>query len=111
MRNNQKGMAGIESLLIVVIIAIIGLTGWYVYKTRQNSDKTLNSAATTSQAATKTEASTATPPAQLSAGSDNSSLQSDLSNINSSQSQAGSDSSAANAAVNDQQNEISVPTD
>ena len=41
---NQKGFAAVEAVLIVVILAIIGGTGYYVYHTNKKSNDTLNSA-------------------------------------------------------------------
>lgn len=41
MKLNQKGFAMIEAALIIVIAAIIGGTGYYVYHTNQQTDKTL----------------------------------------------------------------------
>lgn len=36
---SQKGFALLESLLIIVILAILGFTGWYVWHAKQNTDK------------------------------------------------------------------------
>lgn len=107
MNKSQKGMAGLESLLILVIVGILAFTGWYVYKARQNSNKNLNNAASIGQTVPATYSKQSTT---LSSGSDNQSLQGDLSSINTSQSQASQDYSSSSSAVNDQQNEISVPT-
>lgn len=46
---NQSGFSTIEIILIIVIVGAIGLIGWFVYHTKQNSDKTLNQATSTSQ--------------------------------------------------------------
>jgi uncharacterized protein (UPF0333 family) len=43
--NTQKGFAALESLLILIIIAIIGGTGYYVWHSKQQTDKTLSGAA------------------------------------------------------------------
>lgn len=40
----QKGFALIETVLLVVLIAILAGTGWYVTKARSSSNKTLNNA-------------------------------------------------------------------
>ena len=37
---NQKGFTAIEAILILVIVAIIGGTGFYVYNSNKKSDKT-----------------------------------------------------------------------
>jgi cytoskeletal protein RodZ len=41
---NNKGFAVIEGLLILVIIAILGGTGWYVYQAHNNATNTLTNA-------------------------------------------------------------------
>lgn len=43
-RYNQSGIALIESLLIILIIAIIGFGGYYVYHSQKQTDNTLNGA-------------------------------------------------------------------
>lgn len=103
---NQKGVAAVETVLILVIVAILAGTGWYVYKARKNSDKNLSNATSASQSQTASQTPATTPPS----ATDNQSLQSDLDSINSAQSQASQDNNSAGAAVNDQQSEISVPT-
>lgn len=45
---NQDGFSIIEGLLILVIIAIIGGTGWYVMKATSNSDKAFSQTSSTS---------------------------------------------------------------
>lgn len=42
--NNQKGFAAIEAVLIVVVLGIIGFTGWFVYHSKQAADKSLTAA-------------------------------------------------------------------
>jgi hypothetical protein len=42
MNKTQNGFAVIESLLILVIVAIIGGTGWFVWHSKQQTDKTLS---------------------------------------------------------------------
>lgn len=38
MKKQQNGFTVIEGILIVVILAIIGFAGWYVYKTQKGDD-------------------------------------------------------------------------
>jgi hypothetical protein len=38
MKNNQKGFSAIEGLLILIIICLIGFSGWYVWNSKQTSD-------------------------------------------------------------------------
>jgi Tfp pilus assembly protein PilV len=44
MRRNQQGFSVVEGLLILVIVGILGFTGWFVWHARQTADKTLSSA-------------------------------------------------------------------
>ncbi len=52
MKNSQKGFAVLEGLLILVIIGIIGGTGWYVIHSKNQTDQTLTAAASTNQTPT-----------------------------------------------------------
>jgi hypothetical protein len=54
MKRIQNGFTVIEGLLILVIVGIIGGTGWYVWHSQKQVDKTLGSAGQTSQKSTKT---------------------------------------------------------
>jgi hypothetical protein len=42
---NQSGFSAIEAVLLVVIVAIIGGTGYFVWHAKQNTDKSLNDTA------------------------------------------------------------------
>jgi hypothetical protein len=42
--SNQKGFAALESLLIIVVVAIIGFTGWYALHAKKATDKSLTTA-------------------------------------------------------------------
>lgn len=42
-RNNLSGFSAIEGLLILVIIGILGFTGWFVWHAKQSADKSLTS--------------------------------------------------------------------
>jgi Tfp pilus assembly protein PilV len=42
MKKNQSGFSAIEALLILVIVGIIGGTGWYVMHANKNTNDTLN---------------------------------------------------------------------
>ncbi len=46
---NEKGYGAVEIILVIVIVAAIGFVGWFVYHTKQNSDKALDQATSTSQ--------------------------------------------------------------
>ena len=49
MNKRQSGFALLEGLLIILILAIIGFGGYYVWHTQQQTNKTLDTAAATSQ--------------------------------------------------------------
>lgn len=56
MKKNQKGLALIETLLIILILVIIGFGGYYVWHSQKQSNSTLSTAASTSQAASSQSA-------------------------------------------------------
>lgn len=66
MKENQKGFGVVEGLLILVIVGLIGFTGWYVWHIKQNTDKINNKAAavaaSTAAQSTKKTATTTTNP-------------------------------------------------
>jgi hypothetical protein len=43
----SSGFSIVESLLVLVVIGILGFTGWYVYHAKQTSDKNYSAAAST----------------------------------------------------------------
>jgi hypothetical protein len=45
----QSGFAHLESLLLLVVVAIIGFTFWYVWHSRNNANKSFANAANTNQ--------------------------------------------------------------
>lgn len=49
----SQGFTVIEALMLVVILVIIGFTGYYVWHARQNTDKTLDAANSTSVTASQ----------------------------------------------------------
>jgi hypothetical protein len=64
-KQSQKGFAALEVVLIIVIVAILGFTGWYVIKANGTAKDTLSLAAGTNVAVTgkakaKTPAKTTT---------------------------------------------------
>lgn len=44
----QSGFAALEAVLILVIVAILGFTGWFVWHSKQAADKSLNNTANSS---------------------------------------------------------------
>lgn len=54
---NQSGFSAIEALLILVILGIVGFTGYFVWHTKQNTDKSLTPANSTTPVLKKKAAS------------------------------------------------------
>ena len=48
MKRGQKGFGAIEALLFLILVSILGFTGYYVYHTRNNTNATYNTAASSS---------------------------------------------------------------
>ena len=48
MNKNQKGFALVEGLLILIVVGILAGTGWYVWNSRNNTDKSLDNTTKTS---------------------------------------------------------------
>jgi cytoskeletal protein RodZ len=58
---NQSGFSAVEALLVLIVIGILGFTGWFVYHAKQTSDKnysTANSSKTPTYKDKKTTSST-----------------------------------------------------
>lgn len=49
MNKTQKGFAHLEALLLLIIVAIIAFTGYYVWHSKNNANKSLANAANTNQ--------------------------------------------------------------
>jgi hypothetical protein len=47
--NKQSGYAIIETALILFVLCILGITGWFIWNAKQNADRSLDAAATTEQ--------------------------------------------------------------
>ena len=47
MKHNQKGFGAVEALLFLILLSILGFTGYYVWHTSKNANSTYNSAANT----------------------------------------------------------------
>ena len=54
MKNNQKGFSAVEGLLILVIVGLMGLVGWFVYNSGNDSKGTGNAYPTDSKRTTNT---------------------------------------------------------
>lgn len=100
--NNESGTAIVEIVLLVVMVVVIGAVGLDI---RRQNQKTASNDSISSQSSKSVGIHT-----PLASGDDNASLASDLVNINSSVTQTNQDSSSSQTALNDQQQEITVPT-
>ncbi len=101
---NERGFSTVETALLVVVVASIGLIGWYVYHVRQTTNKSYNAANSSSvQPNFGTKKSVAT------GDTSNTSLQSDLQSATSAANQGNKDMSTANGSLNDQSTLTSVP--
>ncbi|MDB5170525.1 MAG: hypothetical protein JWO35_219 [Candidatus Saccharibacteria bacterium] len=54
LRNNQSGFSAVETILVLVILALIGVVGWYVYSTNSKTSKILSEAGTQTASAKQT---------------------------------------------------------
>ena len=99
MTKHESGHGIIIALVVIIVVAGIGLSGYLVWK---RHDK---------KAASPVQHSAASQSAASPGSLSNDELGSDLNGVNSAVSQEGQDISNANNALNDQQNEVQVPTD
>jgi len=60
LRNKQQGFAVLEALLILIVLGILGFTGWFVYHSKQATDKTLASTGNSSVGTSKVPVSSKT---------------------------------------------------
>lgn len=109
-KQDEHGFSPVESVLVIVIVAVIGFVGWYVYQARQNSNKALDAATSTGVAPrfannSKKAAATSTNTGDTS----NTSLQSDLDGTTGAANQGSKDMSASNDSLNDKSTLTSVP--
>jgi uncharacterized protein HemX len=106
-KQDERGTGHLEAALIVVVVAIIGFVGWYVYHAKQNTDRALNT--TNNSTGTQTgSGKNKTQPAPA-ASTSNASLQSDLQAASSAANQGNKDMSTANTSLGDQSTFTSVP--
>ena len=93
---NQAGFTAVAGAAVIVVLVLIGFTAWRIHDKHH-----------TNTAANNTGSTAATTPSTT---TDNGSLKTDLNGINSSLNTENQDNSTAGTALNDQQNEITVPT-
>ena len=104
---NQRGFSTVEGVLVVIVVAVIGFVGWYVYHTKQNSDTALNAATTTSNNAGPRFGSTS--QAGNSGSTSDQNLQADLNSTNTDVTHSDQSLNTANTSLNDQSTFTSVP--
>ena len=102
LHKHERGFSVIEGTLVIVIIAAIGTVGWYIHMRNANNTTTPVVAASSTQ-------TPATSTSLPTSGTTNNDLQSDLSNITSTNAQGSQDLSSANTSLNDQSTMTSVP--
>lgn len=68
LQNNQDGFAALEAVLIVVILGILGFTGWFVLNDKKNTDKSLSSNSSTTPTYKKTPVKTKNSTVQVPVG-------------------------------------------
>jgi hypothetical protein len=112
MPRNQAGNIFLHILIAVAIIVVLCSIAWRIYDLRNGKSSTvLNTSSLNNTLSTPSStASTTSSGPTVSAGTDNASLNSSLNSVNSLLSAQASDSSSLSAAINDSQNEITVPT-
>jgi hypothetical protein len=60
-KSNQSGFAAIEAVLILVVVSILGFTGWFVWHAKQNANAALSNAANSQPKASKASKGAASP--------------------------------------------------
>lgn len=63
---NQKGFGAVEALLILVILGIVGFTGYFVWHAKQNTDKSLTPTTSITPVIKKTQTTTPTSTSKAS---------------------------------------------
>ncbi|HXH26525.1 MAG TPA: hypothetical protein VNG90_01380 [Candidatus Acidoferrum sp.] len=104
-KDTQTGFGLVEIILGIVVLGMAGLVAWQLLSA--NHMFGLGSTPV-NQAVTNSTGSVSAQP--LSGGSSNQDLQNDLTNVNANLTQDSQNMDAASSSVNDQQNQISVPT-
>jgi hypothetical protein len=95
-------LAGVAVVIAIVFIALPGTT------TKNPTSSLVNGPNTASNASSSPKTTAVAAPAP---GADNAALNNDLASITSAINQENSDQGSANSAINDSQQEITVPTD
>lgn len=101
---DERGFSHVETILVVVIVAAIGLIGWYVYRARQSTNNTynaINSSSAGPNFGTKKNVATG--------DTSNASLTSGLQAATTAANRGNQDMSTANGSLNDQSTLTSVP--
>ena len=77
---NQRGIAAIETVLILVIVALVGFVGYKVYTTKQNTDKASQNSVAAGASVAKSSLSATVP--EMNSTNDLTSAQSTLDQTN-----------------------------
>jgi uncharacterized protein HemX len=110
LKQDERGFGHLEAILVVVIVAVIGFVGWYVYHAKQNTDKSLDAANSTSNNTGPRFTSKSQKAASSNSGdTSNASLQSDLQSASGSTTQSSKDLAASNNSLNDTSTMTTVP--
>jgi len=59
---NSKGFSVVEALLVIIVVGILGFTGWFVYHAKNVANKNYNSQPTTQASKTNKDSQTADGP-------------------------------------------------
>lgn len=99
-RRDQTGFGAVETLLVIIFIVAIGALSWYVLHVKHATDKNLT-AGSSQTGASKAGGS--------SGGTDDQSLQSDLSSLEGTNNQSNKDLSSASSGLSDNSTFTSLP--
>jgi len=65
LKKNQTGFSAVEALLIIIVLGIIGFTGWYVLHAKQNANKNLTVSSASTPISKKQTSPSSTPSSQM----------------------------------------------
>jgi hypothetical protein len=63
-QTNEDGFSAVEAILILIVVAIIGFAGWFVWHSQQATSKTLDAANNSSAASSSKQSTTSKPSNQ-----------------------------------------------
>lgn len=112
-QRKQVGNLIVHVMMALLVFAVVGLVAWRVAIWHNSNKKVVSANVAASSATTKSGTSTTpttNPTPVVAAGTDDTTLNNDLNNINGLLAGQSNDNSAVNASLNDSQNQITVPT-